>query len=489
MKNKILLTILILTIGRFIYASPIAGVSGISGNTERASAIASVLEQHILSILKKNNFSTIQPEIINRELTKFNCTEEKCVLKFAENADIDLIISGTVTDKKKSIVIKLNSYGITIPFGKRIISRYEVKLSMDVNIGSREFSLITEEHAAEFLSRTLNVFLYPVTVKGTADSFTISEDLKINGKFSIYSTDKNNLVEKTGDTEITDNKLSVVRGEIIPGKSFILLPFKDKSKEIHQYYTARKREIVFERTSFYDTLFLLAVMPVASASMPFSSPFLGYYANNDWTGLGLWMVNAPPYLYIEARGLINSPKRLKEKNRDITRDDRAMNYFAWYMLAAGGMPLFIDAYTGDYLHQASYFTGNNDLLGSTATAAMLSLTSNGAGLFYKGERFWGYFYFHLNNMLLYMTMREFSAPENYDEVSGTYTRGSTNRRNGIAFCSLFALSKTIEVIHAITGKENLSSGEVTDEYIIPEPLFTLDEKGNPVFGVSLTLKF
>jgi hypothetical protein len=489
MKYKIFLIIIILILSRITYASPVAGVSGISGNTERASALARILEKHILEILNKNSFNTIDPSIISRELIKFNCTEEKCVLNFAENADIDLIVTGSVTDKTKSIIIKLESYGINIPFNKRIINKYEIKIPMDVSIGTREFSLISEEHAAEFLTRTLDIFLYRVAVKPAGEKFILKDDLKISGKFILYSRDSNGSIKETGKADISDGSVSVISGNIFSNESFILLPFKDQSKAVKNYYTARKRQIVFEKTSFYDTLFMLAVIPAASASMPFSSPFLGYYMNNDWSGLGLWMLNAPPYLYIEARGLINSPKRLKEENENISRDDRAMNYFAWYMLLAGGMPLFIDSYTNNYLHQASYFTGNSDLMGNTATAVMLSLTGNGTGHFYRGSRYWGYFYFHLNNILLYMTLREFSAPEHYNEASDTYKKGSTNREKGIALCSIFALSKTIEIIHAAMGKENISSGEIIDEYIIPSPLFTLDEKGDPVFGVNITLKF
>ncbi len=489
MKNKILLILILLTLSRYLYSSPMAGVSRITGNNERASAIAKILEQHILEILKNNTFSTIPPEIINRELTKFNCIEEKCVLRFAEDADIDMLVTGTVSDNKNSIVIKLEAYGINVPFNKRIINRYEVKIPMDVTIAAREFSLLGEEHAAEFIARALKIFLYPVTVKPAGDKFVLADNLKINGKFIVYSKDKEGSISEIGEAVITDGNLSLTRGENFKAESFILLPYKDKSIEIQKYYTEQKRKIVFEKTSLYDTLFMFAVIPVASASMPFSSPFLGYYMNNDWSGLGLWMVNAPPYLYIEARGFLNSPEILKEKNQNITRDDRAMNYFAWYMLCAGGMPLFIDSYASGYMHRASYFTGKNELLGNTATAAMLSLTSNGAGHFYRGDRFWGYFYFHLNNTLLYMTLREFSVPEYYDEGLHTYTKGKTDKNRCIAFTSIFALSKTVEVIHAIMEKENLSSGEVTDEYIIPGPLFTIDEKGNPVVGVGVTLNF
>ncbi|PKL18837.1 MAG: hypothetical protein CVV49_04020 [Spirochaetae bacterium HGW-Spirochaetae-5] len=489
MKNKLFLIILLLNLTGAIYAAPLAGVSGISSNTERASTLALVLEKHILEILKNNSFSVIQPEVINRELTKFSCIEEKCILKFADDADINLIVSGTVTDYKKSIVIKLQAYGIKIPFNQRVINSYEVKIPMDVSISSREFSLISEEHAAEFLAKTLSIFQIPVKIRKEESRLILSDNYKTTGRYTVYSSDKNNFIQSTGETEINEGVLSPLTINIEDNQYFILIDFRNESKAIKGFYRTRKNEIVFSQTSFYDTLFILAIIPAASASMPVSSPILGYYMNEDWEGLGLWMLSAPPYLYMEARGFLNSPENLKKKNKDITRDDRAMNYFAWYMLLAGGMPLFVDSYNYNYLHQVSYFKENNELLGNTATAALLSLTSNGAGHFYRGDRQWGYFYFHLNNILLYMTIREFSTPEYYDDASQSYKKGESNKNRGIIFGSILALSKSVEIIHAILQKENLSTGEVTDEYIIPSPLFTLDERGNPVYGVSVTYKF
>jgi hypothetical protein len=142
-----------------------------------------------------------------------------------------------------------------------------------------------------------------------------------------------------------------------------------------------------------------------------------------------------------------------------------------------------------YLNQASYFSGKSSLFGSNVSAGMLSLISNGAGLFYRGERYWGYFYFHLNNILLFMTMKSLSYPEYYDKVSGTYNKGNINKNRAMIYGSILILSKTIEICHAIIAKENISSGEVIDEYIIPAPFFTLDETGSPVGGVSVTMKF
>jgi hypothetical protein len=324
------------------------------------------------------------------------------------------------------------------------------------------------------------------------DEFILSYDQKINGRYTIYSKDQDNVIQQIGEADITDNILKNINGEIHNRESFILVPYKDKAYEISNYYESRKREIVFEKTSIYDTIFLLAMTPIVSASMPISSPFLGYYMNNDWKGLGLWMLNAPPYLYIEARGFINSPKRIKNRKEDVSQNDKAINHFAWYMLLIGGMPLFIDSYIPSYLNQASYFrgfTGSRSLLGSNVSAAMLSLIGNGAGLFYRGERFSGYFYFHLNNILLFMTMRESSYPEYYNEISNRHEKGSIHKSRAAVYCSLFVLSKTVEICHAVIAKENISSGEVIDEYIIPTPLFALDENGSPIFGISVTAKF
>lgn len=489
MKKLLILILLIAALAAPVFSEPVAGVSGITGNTGRASSVSLLIEKHIIEILKKNGFSAISPEMISKELTKFNCVEEKCILKFAEDAGIDLIIKGRITDNKNSISILLESFGTNIIFSGKVLYKYEINIPMDVNINSREFSLISEEHAAALISRTLDVFLFPVNFKQSDSRFILSDNTKISGKFNIYRKNSDNSISKTGEAEITEGIAVTTNGEPFHDKSFILLSYKNKSDEIRKYYSTRKREIVFGDTSFYDTLFMTAVIPVASASMPVASPFLGYYMNNDWSGLGLWMINAAPYLYAEARGFINSPRRMKEDNQNISRDDRALNYFAWYMLAAGGMPLFIDSYTGNYLHQASYFSGKNQLLGNSATAAILSLTSNGAGHFYRGDRYWGYFYFHLNNTLLYLTLREISVSETYNPETRSYIRGERDRKRIIAFSSIFALSKTIEIIHSILKKEDLSSGETIDEYILPEPVFSSDYRGKPVYGVNFTLMF
>ena len=88
-----------------------------------------------------------------------------------------------------------------------------------------------------------------------------------------------------------------------------------------------------------------------------------------------------------------------------------------------------------------------------------------------------------------MTMREFSAPESYDEASGEYTKGDINKQKRNLFCSVFAVSKTVEIIHAIMTRDRIASGEVQDEYIIPAPYFSVGDTGSPEFGVNITFRF
>ncbi len=488
MKKTISAVIILFALSGHIYAAPVAAVSGINGSSERSVLIAGLLEHHLLEITKKYGFSIIQPEVINRELKKFNCLEEKCILGFASDAGIDLLFTGGIADTKDNLSIKLSAYGTGFPFNGRVIYSRRINLPLDIPINTREFSLICEEQAAGFIASVLKTFQHRVKVKSSGGKFILDSETVVSGKFRVYSTQKSGAVKDSGDVEIEANVLGSY-AEQFPGSGFILVPYREKSAEIEKYYHQRKREIVFGKNSLYDTLFLFSAIPFASSTMPLSSPVLGYYMNDDWSGLGLWMINISPYLYIEAAGFLNSPKRLKEQKKDISRNESTMNMFAWYMLAAGGMPLFIDSYSHNYLHHASYFSEKNLMLGNTATAAMLSLTSNGAGHFYRGDRFWGYFYFHLNNSLLFMTLREFTADQRYNETTGSYTKGKTDKSRRNLFVSLFALSKALETIHATLSDDKISSGEITDEYILPSPFFTLDTEGNPVLGASMTLKF
>ena len=485
MKKLFPLILLILTV-KAAYSAPLAAVSYISYNSQRAHALSVLFEQHHIEILKKNGFETINQGQISREIEKNSCFEESCLLRFAWNAEIDLMISGSVEDRGDYISVTLKSYGTAPPYNSRLILSKTFIIPAASNLTAREFSLICEENSALFIASTLRSFVSRSFI--TQKDNVYKADGAVTGRFNLYFSGSEGNVVQAGECSVKDGIVEPLDVDI-PAGAFILIDYFSTAQNIEEYYADRKREIVFQKANIYDTLFIILTTPVASATMPFAAPLFGYYTFGDWSGMGLWALNAWPYMYIEAKGFIDSPENLKKEKRDITRDDRAANYFAWYMALAGGMSLFMDAYAHQYLKDASLFIGQQRFLGSNLTAGYLALVCNGGGQFYKGHRGWGYFYFHINNALLYMTLREASRPEHYDETSGRYIRGKRNTDRALVYGTALAVSKIVEITHTLLTGTDLESAETVDEYIIPGPLFTLDSSGSPVYGLCLTLRY
>ncbi len=230
--------------------------------------------------------------------------------------------------------------------------------------------------------------------------------------------------------------------------------------------------------------------------MPFVAPYQGYFMNNDWTGLAMWALNGIPYLYLEYDGLTNRPSEIRKNYKDdktyktISRDIFTNNRFGLYMLFTGGISLFVDAFSHDYLHKASNFETKNDFLGNTATAIYLSIVSGGGGQFYRGNRYWGYFYFHLNNILLYKTFQAFSSKETYNATTDRYEKHAIDRTKAYTYLSIFAGVKIIEILHTIFTKEDISNGEIIEESSLSfTPAIIPDEKFNLSYGAQINFHF
>lgn len=489
MKLNILSLIILILLSAPLTAKPLAGIVFFDHNTSRGEIFASLIEKHSINILNNTGiFSTINEGIINRELKKFTCIDEKCILNFAENAGIDLIIKGKISDHGDHAILTLNGFGIKNPFNKKLIYSYKVKVPAHDSITPRDFSLIFEEHSGIFISKLLKAFIFPVELTSEGGSVKAATELKVNGSYRIFNAHASAPEKSPVTIDLKDNR-GHLPGHILSGGERIFLRFRKEGEDLNKYYIDGKKDIVFEEPSLYDTLFVFFFTVPGSATMPISAPLLGYFNNDDWQGLGLWGVNASPYLYAEARGFLNSPSRLKKDKKDISKDDRALNYFAWYMLLAGGTPLFIDSFASKYLYDASNFKEKQGLMGNPYTAAYLAAVSNGGGMFYRGHRSWGYFYFHINNILLYSVLREFSRPETYDNSTNKYSRGDNNKKRGALFASALTLSKAAEIVHSIIIKDNIKNGNVKNEYILPEIFMTLDSSNIPVYNLGLSLKF
>ncbi|HQO39401.1 MAG TPA: hypothetical protein PK986_02925, partial [Spirochaetota bacterium] len=162
MKNISLFIFLFILGAKSAEPAPLAAVSYISYNSQRAKAVTLLLEKHSIDILKKNGFDTIDPGLISREIEKNSCFEEKCLLRFAANAKIALMISGHVEDRGDYLLITLNSFGTDLPFNGRLIRSVTKRIPVNGAVSAREFSLICEEISAFFIASTLRSFTFPV---------------------------------------------------------------------------------------------------------------------------------------------------------------------------------------------------------------------------------------------------------------------------------------------------------------------------------------
>jgi hypothetical protein len=159
------------------------------------------------------------------------------------------------------------------------------------------------------------------------------------------------------------------------------------------------------------------------------------------------------------------------------------------MLLAGGMPLFVDAFSHHYLEAATQYGELRPIMGSSATAAYLSLVSNGGGHFYRGHRLWGYLYFHAGNLLLYYTVRNFTPPEKYNPSTGSYETGRVRRRQGHAAIGALAALKLAEITHVLLSKDRIGAGTVVEERFSLEPDVFIDHEGGAALGIRCAYRF
>ncbi len=142
--------------------------------------------------------------------------------------------------------------------------------------------------------------------------------------------------------------------------------------------------------------------------------------------------------------------------------------------------MVIDAFAHNSLFLASGFQGIQPYVGHNQSAVYLSLISGGGGFFYKGRRLEGYSYFHLNNILLYMTIKEFTSAKGASK--------SEHKKKAYAYLGGFGLLKAIEITHVLLIKENIRNGTLLEETGGFEPV-VYSFKSGPNFGGQYVYKF
>lgn len=469
----------------YVYAKPKAGIGIIRGYSSDENYLATLIRGHCVNISTwLGIFDIINPDNLLGQLKRLPCTEEQCILQFARDASLQIIVLGIVERSPQGYVITINAYGLDMPyFGKQILS-YSTEVSVNVlDKADREASYIAEEIASQFMARLCEEYLFPLTIQNNF----VTGDYTITGSYTYYTVKTMfqgyTVLIPAGTIDVDNN---TVAGSV-PDGCVILINFKKESDYIKNFYYGRKQEIVFKKPQAEDSCILMAFTVPASASMPLVVPLFGYYSNEDYSGLLLWTGNVVPYIGLEMWGFVNRPAELKKRNNDISRNQIALHYFAWYMLLVGGMPSFVDAFSHQYLQQARYYQGQVPTMGSKTTEVYLALLGSGSGMFYKGNRLWGYVYFHLTNICMYGLLYNYAKPLQWDEANNRYIEGSSHSKAMYAFAGLLSLVKIAEIVHTISVPYALSVGsETTDVTVSPGFQINAYEK---VIGISCAMQF
>jgi len=486
---------------------PLLAIAPVDGDSPRSTPFARLVRTHLGNIAGSTGiFEMVNVDVLDRQIEKFGCSDEQCQIRFARDAGISFILRGQVKDRGDHLELFLYAYGIQVPHFGKMINSYRVKIPVShVRQGEKEYSYMAEEHAGFFLSTFLGGCKTPVAVEKKDTQYRFEYPLEINGEYPLYSfkngdtditTGIPSLYEKVGHVMVSGNMVAESRPSsqrhentpVIPG-DFILISYSDTSSYLEDFYRGRKREIVLANSSADDTCMVMAFSVPASATMPVVVPLLGYYQDGDYAGLGLWAMNTIPYLYIEYHGLRNSPEKMREDRNDISRHKLARNYFGWYMLLAGGLPQFVDAFSHDYLNRASKFEGEQPLMGNTATALYLSLVSGGGGHFYRGYRGWGYLYYHAQNLLLYGILYNWARPEYYNSDTREYEKGQRNTTRAYTFASVLGVVKIIEIVHVLMIDDNIRNGKVVEEMYTLHPVMMTEPDGELRGGAAITLRY
>ncbi len=473
---------------------PLIGIAASRGNSPRAMALTALLEENILRIVEKSGiFQAVNPGLLREEIRKFGCTDEQCLLGFARDAGLSLVIRGDLDDTNDFIDLTLTAYGIDLPYQRTVVYRYRVRIPMTGKFGQVEYNNITAEHTGVFFSRLLGRYRTALPVSaGEGTVMTVSR--AIGGSFTLYrpeeARDRYSLraFRPIGKARLDKGRIVLSETPARPG-DFILIGYNDTAEFLDKLTYGGKKEIVFRKPAALNTLYALLLTGPASAVMPLLAPTLGYYKSRDWTGLALWTFSATPYLYLELNGITNYYVNYYNKNKTVPRDVQAQLYFGWYMLCAGGSSLLVDSLAHSMLIKASNFQGIQPYLGSALTAGYLSLIAGGGGLFYRGHRLWGYLYYHADNLLLYFTLREFFPDKKFNTMTRTFSTGKINRTRAYSLLSAACAVKIAEVIHAVLVRDAIRNGVEIDEGYSIEPVIYADEKADTSLGLQYSYRW
>jgi hypothetical protein len=390
----------------------------------------------------------VNPALLNDQLQRFSCVDEKCILGFGRDAGIDIIVLGSIEDAGDSLIIRLDARPTEKPYnGKRILN-YQTRIDLKRGSTAGDFTNFIAEHSGRFLAELLKRYRYPEYLSREADG-------KLSGKIpdGTYELFRENPYDKAFYMKIGNERFDSGKSthmfEELRGRYYVERNHEQASRDLEDYIYGRKHELLFETGTLETPLRAVVFVPVLSVLSPIVLP-AGYYQNRDYAGFAFAAASAIPWGVFSWQGLSDT---IRDK-KYFTASERGRQYFGLYWFFVGNSSLVVDMYAHESLMSARSY-GFARYLGNTPTAVALSALTPGGGLFYRGERLWGYFYYHSENYLLYKTLASFSRSDAYNESTGKFEKRSFNHKRAELYLSAFALLKGIEIIHAALASDKI----------------------------------
>ncbi len=473
---------------------PLVAIAIIKNDSPRTVVLTAILEENLYRIVESTGlFSAVKPAQFRDELKKFGCIEERCLLGFTRDAGISVLLRADFDDSDDFITLTLTAYGIDIPYQGSVIYSSRARIPMYGKYGTAEYSSITEEHGGIFISRFLKRYRMPVYFESDAKN-DILAGRNMTGSFEVYraekATDRKSIrsIAKVGQTMLRAGRPAPSATQLRPG-DFILAGYPELADSMDTYFYQRKKEGVLRKTAVTEALYALLATGPASATMPILAPFLGYYRNSDWNGFSLWAFNLAPYLYLEINGLANYWANYYKKKKSVPRDVQAQYYFGLYMLTAGGASLFADALSHTMLKKAAEYQGVQPFMGNIVTAGYLALVSGGGGHFYRGDRLWGYLYFHADNLLLYFTLREFFPDRVYQPLTGLFKTKKINPIRAYTLLSVTCAVKLGELLHAVFMRDRIRNDDIIENNYSVDPFISAGDGSGLNVGFQYSYRY
>gem|GEM_PF-2838265 len=458
----------------YVYAEPLIGCTLIETNSGRTSALKEMFISSIGRFCETfRGGDLVNSNLLDDQIRRFGCTDERCLLSFMRDAKIDILISGSIQEKDNSIVFNIIARSYNNPFhGKPICTRTSV-VQVSSKAAVRELGYIAQEEAALLLADVYSEYVKLLPVK-KSDNGTSSVNEDISGNFDFYIVtakgDDGELTQKSGSVKIEHGILNSAAK--INETCYIGKTYKKESEEVKTYIYGRKKEIVTETKTLEHSLFAIPLVPFLSISSPITIP-VGYYSNADYAGLSIAVINSAPWWYTSFNGLNRNFWNLRHARSELKKHDDGKYLFALYTLSFGSSGYVIDMMARESLSKARRYEERVPYICNDYTAVTLSIVAPGGGMFYRGNRLCGSIYYQMDNLLAYLTIKSFAEKKH---------------RKSASYMTALVSVKIIEAIHAGLSGDPIMSGDIAGAADIL-PVVQCDADGSFRAGMTALVRW